>query len=136
MSTFGLTRLAALAALGALALVPAAAVQTAQARSLPTGAIHVNVASLLATSGDPTAAWVAHDMPGALAADGRSGTPISVTIDNVILGPSSGGAGPFGSSPEQMIGAVTIGGVTQPLRATSSYFSSAVSNALPEQSYY
>jgi hypothetical protein len=35
-----------------------------------------------------------------------------------------------------MTGTVTIDGVTRPLRATSTYFPSAVNNALPEQSCY
>ena len=136
MSAFGLTRLAALGAFGALVLGAAASVQSALARVSPIGAIHVDVAPLLANSGEPTVAWVAHDMAAALVADGRSGTPVSVTIDNVILGPSSGGAGSMGSAPDQMTGTVTIDGVTRPLRATSTYFPSAVNNALLEQSCY
>ena len=45
---------------------------------------------------------------------GRAARRVSVRIDYVMLGPNSGGVGPAGSSPDQMIGEVTGGGVTQP----------------------
>ena len=65
--------------------------------------IRVDVTPLRENAGDPTAAWVAQNMPVALAqafADaGRAGTPISVRIEYVILGPNAGGVGPAGSSP-------------------------------------
>ena len=72
----------------------------------------------------------------ALAAEGRGGVGVAVTIDYVILGPNSGGVGPAGSSPDQMIGTVTVGGVTSPLRATSYYYPSASDAAMIEQSNY
>jgi hypothetical protein len=70
----------------------------------------------------------------ALASVGRAGAPVRARIDRVILGPSSGGQGPLGSSPDQIIGEVIVGGVARPLRATTSYYPMAVDQALVEQS--
>jgi GTP cyclohydrolase II len=93
------------------------------------GGVHVDVAPLRENSGDPTAAWVARLMPGALAQAlaeaGRSGAPVSIRIDYVIFGPSSGEGGPAGSSPDQIIGAVIVGGVARLLRAETWYSLSA-----------
>src|SRR5208337_54447 len=124
MSTFELTRRAALVALVALAGSPAVAARRALARAGPSGGIRVDVAPLLENSGQPTAGWVAQTLPAAisqaLAATGRTGVSVAVTIDSVILGPNSGGVGP-GHSPDQIVGTVTIAGVERPLRATSTY---------------
>ena len=66
------------------------------------GGVRVDVASLRAEVGDPTARWVAEELPGALAEAlarvGRAGAPVTVRIDTVILGLSSGGQGPHGTS--------------------------------------
>ena len=69
-------------------------------------------------------------MPGALAQAlaeaGQPGAPISVRIDYVILGPNTGnGGGPAGSSPDQMVGSVIVGGVARPLRALTWYYPAA-----------
>jgi len=140
MSAFELTRRTALVALVALAGSPAVAERRALAKLGPFGGIRVDVAPLLGNSGEPTAGWVAQTLPPAiaqaLASVGRSGASVAVTIDYVILGPNSGGTGPAGSSPDQMIGTVTIGGVTSPLRATSYYYPSGSDAALIEQSNY
>ena len=97
----------------------------------------VDVASLRAEVGDPTARWVAEDLPRALAEAlarvGRAGAPVTVRIDTVIR-PSSGGQGLLGSSPDQILGEVIVGGVARPLRASTSYHSMAVDQALVEQS--
>jgi hypothetical protein len=91
------------------------------------GRIHVDVAPLRENSGDPTAAWVARLLPGALAQAlgeaGRSGAPVSVRIDYVISGPSSGEGGP------DFIGAVIVGGVARLLRAETWYSLSAADAA-------
>ncbi len=91
---------------------------------------------LRANAGDPTATWVAQDLPAALAQAqsdrGGAGAPISARVDYVTLGPSSGGV--CGPSPDQIIGAVTVGGVTRPLRASTSYSPSPVDQAMIEQS--
>lgn len=139
MSTTELTRRAAIVSFMALACSPAVAARKALAKLGPAG-IRVDVAPVLANSGEPTAGWVAQTLPAAiaqaLAAVGRSGTSVGVTIDYVILGPNSGGVGPAGSSPDQMVGAVTIGGVTSPLRATTYYYPNPADNTMIAQSNY
>ncbi len=140
MSAFELTRRTVLVAFVALAGSPAVAARRALARLGPFGGIRVDVAPLLANSGEPTAGWVAQTLPAALsqalAAAGRSGTPVSVRIDYVMLGSNSGGAGPAGSSPDQMVGVVTIGGVERPLRASTWYYPMPTDNTMIEQSNY
>jgi hypothetical protein len=96
---------------------------------------------LRANAGDPTAAWVAQVMPGALAQAlaeaGRAGTPISVRIDYAILGPATGNAGgPAGSTPDQMVGAVIVGGVARPLRALTWYYPAASDAVMIAQTNY
>ena len=140
MSTFEVTRRASLGVFGAVALGCAGMPGGAFARTRAVGGINVDVAPLRANALDPTAAWVAHVMPGALAQAlaeaGRPGAPVSVRIDYVILGPSSGEGGPAGSSPDQMIGAVIVGGVARPLRAETWYLVSAADPAMNEASNY
>lgn len=138
MSFSLITRRAAFASFAAalsLAVVPA----LARARRVE-GGIRVDVTPLLENSGNPTAAWVARLLPGAmaqaLASRGAAGAPVTVRVDYVILGPSQGGMGPAGSSPDQMIGDVIVGGVAHPLRATSYYYPSPVDQVMVEQSNY
>jgi hypothetical protein len=96
------------AAFVALAGSPAVAAHKALARLGPFGGIHVDVAPVLANSGEPTAGWVPRALPPAiaqaLAAVGHSGESVAVTIDYVTLGPNQGGVGPTGASQDQMIG--------------------------------
>ena len=138
MSAFQFTRRAALAA--TVAWAASAATESAAARLQPAGGVRVDVGPLLGNSGEPTAGWVAQELPraiaAALAASGQGGTPVFVRIEYVILGPNSGGAGPAGSSPDQMIGEVTRGGLTSPLRATSNYYPAGSDAAMIEQSNY
>jgi hypothetical protein len=138
MSKLEVTRRAALG-LGALTLAPIVAPRGASARSRA-GGIYVDVTPLRANSGDPTATWVAEQLPGALARAfaevGRAGVPVSVRVEYLMLGPNTGGVGPQGSSPDQMIGEVTVDGATHPLRATSYYWPMAVDQPLIEQSNY
>ena len=100
----------------------------------------MDIAPLRDNAGDPTAAWVARALPGALAealaSVGRAGAPISVRIDYVILGPSSGGVQPGGAAPDQMIGEVIVGGIAHELRASTSYYPMAVDQPNFEQSNY
>ena len=135
MSAFKMTRRASCGVFGSVVLACAAG-RYALAATRATGGIHVDVAPLRENSGDPTAAWVARLMPGALAEAGRAGAPVSVRIDYVILGPSSGEGGPAGSSPDQIIGAVIVGGVARPLRAETWYLVSAADPAMNEASNY
>ena len=68
MSTFALTRRAAIAAFGALAFAPTVAGWRALAQSgLTFREIRVDVAPLRANAGDPTAAWVQRELPVQLA---------------------------------------------------------------------
>ena len=139
MSISNMTRRAALASFAAaLSLAPVQAL--ARARRVAGGGVRVDVTPLLENSGNPTAAWVARLLPQAMAeaiaGRGGAGAPVTVRVDYVMLGPSQGGAGPAGSAPDQMIGAVIVGGVSRPLRATSYYYPSAVDQAMLEQSNY
>ncbi|HZZ63126.1 MAG TPA: hypothetical protein VFE63_18490 [Roseiarcus sp.] len=140
MSAFELTRRSALAALVAFAGSPAVAARRAVAPAGPFGGVRVNVAPLLANSGEPTAGWVAQTLlpaiSQALASAGRSGAGVAVTIEYVILGPNQGGVGPTGASQDQMIGTVAINGVERPLRASSFYYPSPVDNTMIAQSNY
>jgi hypothetical protein len=131
-----MTRRAALRSGAAMALLSALGAHGALAQPRAFGrGIRVDITPLLENSGEPTAAWVARQMPGALAQAGVGG-PVSVRIDYVILGPGTGGAGPLGSSPDQITGAAIAGGVERPIRATSSYFPMAVDQAQVEQSNF
>jgi hypothetical protein len=140
MSAFALSRRAALAALGALALPSALAVRSAHAQAgVRFRSIVVDVSPLRASSGDPTAAWVQQELPGALAqalaayvAPGdRGGATLVARIDLVYLGPSSGGTGPLGSTQDTINGVLTVRGprgglaANTPLRAITSYYPNA-----------
>jgi len=137
MPTFRLTRRVALAAAGAaiLAVAVAAPGASARARISPPG-IHVDVGSLRENAGEPTASWVAEALPGQLAQDlaGRMASAnVSVRIDYLTLGPSTGGIGPAGSSIDTIQGVATINGVEMPVRATNSYYPSPVDQTMIER---
>jgi hypothetical protein len=140
MSAFEVMRRASLGVFGAVALAFASAPVGAFALSRAVSGIKVDVGPLRANAGDPTAAWVARALPGALAQAltdvGRAGAPISVRIDYVILGPSSGGAQFGGATPDQMIGEVVVGGIAHELRASTSYYPMAVDQPHFEQANY
>ena len=78
MSSFELTRRAALVSFVALAGSPAVAARKALAKLGPFGGIRVDVAPLLANSLEPTAGWVAHMPHGKKAA---SKTPMDAYVD-------------------------------------------------------
>jgi len=139
MSISALTRRAALASIAAaLSLMPLPG--KARTRRVEGGGIRVDVTPLLENSGNPTAAWVANLLPPAmaqaLAARGAAGLPVTIRVDYVMLGPSQGGVGPAGSSPDQMIGDVVVNGVSRPLRATTYYYPAAVDQVMVEQSNF
>jgi hypothetical protein len=141
MSTSALTRRAAIGAIGALALTPAAGLAQGPVRFRSVAA---DVRPLRASSGEPTAAWVAETLPGALAramgpylAPGdRAGATLIARIDYLYLGPSSGGTGPIGASQDTISGVLIVRGprgsiaAETPLKAIKSYFPNAVDNAL------
>ena len=133
-----LTRRAASGVLVAatLAAMPASRVALARARVSRPG-IRVDVGPLRANAGDPTATWVAEYLPGQLAealASRMAHANLTVRIDYLTLGPNSGGYGPTGSSYDNIEGVATINGVETPVRATSSYYSSAIDQTMIEQS--
>ncbi len=140
MSAFPLTRRAALAALGGLALPSALSVRSAHAQAgVRFRNIVVDVSPLRANAGDPTAAWVQQELPVALAqalagymAPGdRSGATLVARIDYLYLGPSSGGTGAWGSSQDTISGVLLVRGARgglaadTPLRAITSYYPNA-----------
>jgi hypothetical protein len=143
VSTFVLTRRAALAALGAFALAPVGA-----ARAQPAFHIRDIVVDVRAEVGDPTVTWLQQELPGAIAqalgahyAPGdRDGATLVARIDYIYLGPSSGGTGPAGASQDTIKGALVVrgarGGEDIPLRAITFYYPMAVDQALPEQAYH
>jgi hypothetical protein len=147
MPTFPLTRRAAIAALGALVLPALAETPSASAQpGLRIRAIKVDVSPIRQSMGDPTAAWVEQALPGALAqslapymAPGdRNGATLVARIDNLYLGPSSGGPGPMGSTQDTINGALVLKGprgvgANVPLRAISSYYPTPVDQTLVER---
>jgi hypothetical protein len=150
MPTLILTRRAAVAALGALALPSATGVEGALAQPpVRFRAIEVDVA-LRANVGDPTAEWVQQILPGQLAqalapymAPGdRNGAILMARIDNLYLGPMSGGTEPGGAVPDWLSGVLLVRGprgaiaAETPLRATTFYYPSPVDQALVVQANY
>ena len=138
MSAFSLTRRAALVALAALAMpIP---VRRASAQpGVRFRSIVVDVSPLRANSGDPTAAWVQQELPGALAQAlaahiaprDRGGATLVARIDLIYLGPSSGGTGTWGSTQDTISGVLLVRGARgglaadTPLRAITSYYPNA-----------
>ncbi len=147
MSAFPLTRRAAIAGLGAFVLSALAQTPVAWAQpGLRIRAIKVDVSPIRQSMGDPTAAWVEEALPGALAqslapymAPGdRGGATLVARIDNLYLGPSSGGPGPLGSAQDTINGSLSLRGprgvaANVPLRAISSYYPIAVDQTLVER---
>jgi hypothetical protein len=134
MERFEVTRRVALGVFSALAMAPIVFSRAALARHAAAArGIHVDVAPLMQNSGEPTAAWVARELPGALAQAGVV-EPATVRVDYVILGPSSGGTLPLGASLDQIVGEAVVGGVARPVRASTSYYPSAVDQTLVERS--
>jgi hypothetical protein len=127
-------RRAAIATGGAFALL-ALMGNGAAAQSRPAiGAIRVDVAPLRANSGDPTATWVAEELPRQLAQalSGRltpRGAPLTVRVDLLTLGPNKDS-----KAWDNISGVATVGGVGAPVRATSRYWSSAIDPATIAQS--
>ncbi len=144
MTTRVLTRRAAMTAVCAMALTPAAALAQAP---LKFRAVKVDVGPLRQSAGDPTAAWVAESLTPALAqslapylAPGdRNGATLTARIGAVYLGPSGGGPNPFGRGQDTIEGDLIVsgprGGVVSdvPLRAIASYWPNAVDQTLWER---
>ena len=135
-----LTRRAAIAAFGALALLPTIAGQRALAQpGLTFRDIRVDVAPLRANGGDPTAAWVQRELPVQLAQAlagrmSRNGATLIVRIDYLTLGPNNGDGIHSNSSWDNMSGVAIVNGAQIPVRATTSYKSSPIDQTMIEQS--
>jgi hypothetical protein len=149
MSTFVMTRRAALVGIGAFAsaglsgcnTTPTPAVQSA-ASGFRIGSIEVNTAPLLAQSGDPTASWAQQALPGQLAqvfaayvAQGApGGATLNARVDSIYLG--LGGS----ANPDTIKGVATLSGGGGPARtisvhAIAIYFPGTAAQGLPEQVY-
>jgi hypothetical protein len=130
----------ALAAPLALALSLAAFGQGALAQSAPTFRdVHVDVQTLRANAGDPTATWVQEDLPRDLAQAlagrmSRGGAPLTVRIDYLTLGPQTGEMLHAGASLDNILGVAVIGGRELPVRATTSYYTTPVDQTMIERS--
>jgi hypothetical protein len=150
MAAFPLTRRAALVALGTVALPPAVVRSALAQPNVRFRNIVVDVSPLRASAGDPTAAWVQKELPGALAqalagymAPGdRHGATLVARIDNLYLGPNSGGTGAWGASQDTINGTLLIkgphGGVaaSAPIRAITSYHPTPVDQPMRVESNY
>ena len=138
MSMTALTRRGLLGAFcvpGALALPGIALAQPA-----PTfRSIRVDVSPLRANAGDPTAAWVGRELPGALARAlqgrmARNGAQLVVRIDTLTLGSSVGSNVHSSVSIDNIGGVAIVNGAQIPVRATSNYDSSPIDQTMIEQS--
>jgi hypothetical protein len=141
MPTRVMTRRAALTTLGALGFAPAAALAQGPFRFR---AVHVDVAPLRASVGDPTAAWVAQSLTPALAqalwpylAPGdRNAATLTARIGYLYLGPSNGGTRPRGRGQDTISGDLIVrgprGGVVSEtsLRAITTYLPNMVNQTL------
>ncbi len=151
MPALPLTRRAALAGLASVAASSMLAIRGAAAQpNLRFRDIVVDVSPLRASVGDPTAAWVQKELPGALAqalaghmAPGdRGGATLVARIDDLYLGPNSGGTGPWGASQDTINGTLFIrgprGGIARnaPIRAITFYHPSPVDQPMRVESNY
>jgi hypothetical protein len=138
MSEINVTRRAALATVGGLALIQALVLQSAFARRLAQpGGIRVDVTPLRENAGDPTAAWVERELPAALARSMAGHVPrggLVVRIDYLTLGPNNGAAIHSNSSWDNINGVAIVNGAQIPIRATTSYLSSPIDQTMIEQS--
>jgi hypothetical protein len=150
MPAVPMTRRAALAGVGALAL-PAAARRSAFAEPVVRFRdIGVDVSLLRASAGDPTAEWVeqelSRDLARALAAyvspGERDGATLVARIRFIYFGPSGGGTGRGAASEDSIEGVLLVrgarGGVAAetPLRAIAAYNPNASDETLIEEAYH
>ena len=101
--------------------------------------LRVDASPLRANAGDPTAAWVERELPGALARAlqgrmTRNGNTLVVRIDTLTLGPSTGANVHSSVSIDNIGGVAIVNGGAIPVRATSNYSSSPIDQTMIEQS--
>jgi hypothetical protein len=131
---------AALLVLSALALCLAALSQGALAGSAATFRnIRVDVQPLRANAGDPTATWVEQDLSSQLAQAlaermAHDGAPLTVRIEYLTLGPSTGEMLHASASLDNIQGVAVINGQETPIRAASSYYTNPVDQTMIERS--
>jgi len=140
MSIHGTSCRASAAAFWAFAIVAAVGGESAVAQPAAIFRnIRVDVQPLRANAGDPTAAWVQQELQGQLVKAlagrmARNGAPLTVRIDYLTLGPSTGDMLHSSASLDNINGVAIIGGEQTPVRATNSYYSSPVDQTMIEQS--
>ncbi len=96
------TRRGALAALAAAAFAPVARDEALAAPGTRVARIHVDVSRLRARRGDPTARWVAEEMPhsvaralgGSFVRGAPGGAVLNIHVDDVVLLPMRTGSAP------------------------------------------
>ena len=136
------TALFGLAAVGVAGLgacnapqAPAVQTQAANAPGIHIGAIEVDTSPLVASVGNPTAAWAQQALPAqlaqALASRIAPGEPGAATLSVVVNSIYLGGGGP--ADPDVMTGVATLNGRQVRLKATYTYIPSPTDQALPEQ---
>jgi hypothetical protein len=135
MSSIGLMRRVTIAACSAFVLFAGVASQNTLAQSRPPiRNIQVDVTPLRANVGDPTTSWVERELPGQLsqALAGRmtpQGGMLVVRIDYVTLGPQK-----ESWAQDNISGVAMTGGVQWPVRAITRYQTSAVDQAMVQES--
>ena len=140
MSIHGIFYRASAVAFWAFALVTAVGSESAVAQSAANFRdIRVDVRPLRANAGDPTATWVQQELQGQLTQAlagrvSRNGAPLTVRIDYLTLGPSTGEMLHASASLDNISGVAIIGGQQTPVRASNSYYSSPVDQTMIEQS--
>jgi hypothetical protein len=124
----------------ATVLSVAAFSEAASAQSAPAFRdVRVDVQPLRANAGDPTATWVEQDLTGQLAQAlagrmARDGAPLTVRIDYLTLGPSTGEMLHASASLDNIQGVAVINGRETPIRATSSYYTNPIDQTMIERS--
>jgi len=101
--------------------------------------VRVDVQPLRVNAGDPTATWVEQDLTGQLARAlsgrmARDGAPLTVRIDYLTLGPSTGEMLHASASLDNIQGVAVINGRETPIRATSSYYTNPIDQTMIERS--
>lgn len=150
MPAIPMTRRAALAALGALAL-PGGASRSAFAEPVVRFRdIGVDVSPLRASAGDPTADWVEQELPRdlarALAAyvspGERNGATLVARIRLIYFGPGGGGTGRGAASEDFIEGVLIVRGARDgvaaetSVRAIAAYNPNASDETLVEEAYH
>jgi hypothetical protein len=140
MSTPGIFYRASAVAVWAFALVAPVVTENAVAQPTPVFRnIRVDVAPLRANAGDPTVTWVQQELQGQLAQAlagrmSRNGAPLTVRIDYLTLGPSTGEMLHAAASLDNISGVAIVGGRQAPVRASNSYYTSPIDQTMIEQS--